>query len=103
MELTTHFIPACVFTAENGPDQPGAIFTSIQRVNATEVKEAEDQLAIEEPLEIRIEFGPAHLRTTQSISITMRTPGYDFELAVGFLFTEGLIRSRCKISSLLWP
>jgi FdhD protein len=51
-----------------------------------------DYLAAEEPLEIRIGDTP--------ISVTMRTPGHDRELAAGFLFTEGLLASRADLVSL---
>ncbi|MDP3929553.1 MAG: formate dehydrogenase accessory sulfurtransferase FdhD [Bacteroidota bacterium] len=53
----------------------------------------EDLLAVEEPLEIRLGFGLSQNRAQQRISVTMRTPGNDFELAIGFLFTEGIIAS----------
>ena len=49
----------------------------------------EDEIAVEEPLEIRVD--------TRSISVTMRTPGDDPELAAGFLLTEGLINDRSQI------
>jgi FdhD protein len=52
----------------------------------------EDYLAAEEPLEIRIGDDP--------LSVTMRTPGHDLELAAGFLFTEGLIQRRAQIIAL---
>ena len=52
----------------------------------------EDYLAAEEPLEIRIGEAP--------LSVTMRTPGHDTELAAGFLFTEGLIQQRAQILAL---
>lgn len=53
----------------------------------------EDLLAVEEPLEIRLGYGSKNKREQRKISVTMRTPGNDFELAIGFLFTEGIIHS----------
>ncbi len=56
------------------------------------VRRCSDELAIEEPLEIRIDARP--------LVVTMRTPGHDDELAAGFLFTEGLIRSHADIQAI---
>lgn len=59
-----------------------------------------DLLAVEEPLEIRIGYGDEKNREQKSISVTMRTPGNDFELAIGFLFTEGIITGKKQIQSI---
>ena len=50
-----------------------------------------DVLAIKEPLEIRLEYGLKGDRMVQNISVTIRAPGHDAELASRFLFTEGTI------------
>lgn len=73
---------------------------SIQKVDFQKKnsEEHDDFVAVEEPLEIRLGFGPTHQRQQQSISITMRTPGHDFELAVGFLLTEGIIENAQSIA-----
>lgn len=70
---------------------------NITKVNNNVVNETVDLLAVEEPMEIRLGYGPAELRDQKSISVTMRTPGHDFELALGFLLTEGIIRSPNQI------
>jgi len=59
-----------------------------------------DFVAVEEPLEIRLAFGESGARAVQSISITMRTPGDDLNLATGFLFTEGLISDAAQIDGI---
>ncbi len=59
-----------------------------------------DLLAVEEPLEIRLGFGPPEAREQRSLSVTMRTPGHDHELVLGFLLTEGIIRSRQEFTHL---
>jgi FdhD protein len=52
----------------------------------------EDWVAVEEPLELVLEFGPAGTRTRRTAALTMRTPGNDAELAAGFLLAEGVVR-----------
>lgn len=69
----------------------------VKKISTDLVVDVEDQLVVEEPLEIQIEYGPAEKRIHKSISVTMRTPGNDMELAVGFLFTEGIIQSNREI------
>ena len=60
-----------------------------------------DQVVIEEPVEIRLVFGPAEQRAMRSVSITMRTPGNDEELAAGFLFTESILTSNQEIAGIV--
>ena len=63
--------------------------TRVSQWDDGKVERKDDYLAAEEPLEIRI--------ADQPLSVTMRTPGHDLELAAGFLFTEGLIQNREQI------
>ena len=70
--------------------------TPIVRVGSNGGDECDDWVAVEEPLEIRA-HGPG--QAPESVAVTMRTPGHDRELAVGFLFTEGLIRSRDEVDA----
>jgi FdhD protein len=60
----------------------------------------EDRLVVEEPMEIRLLFGPSEKRIVRSLSVTMRTPGEDEELAAGFLFTEGILHTPDQIEAI---
>lgn len=66
--------------------------TQVTEWNKGEVRPVEDSLAAEEPLEIRINGAP--------ITVIMRTPGNDLELAAGFLLTEGILEEREDIASI---
>jgi FdhD protein len=64
--------------------------------NQAQAVVSDDQVAVEEPLEIRLDYG-SEKRVRKSISITMRTPGNDFELAAGFLYNEQIIQDPDQI------
>lgn len=79
-----------------------ALRPSLRAVNIHRVQdgvhEQGDVVATEEPLEIRLELDDGKGgRVERSISITMRTPGNDEELAVGFLFSEGIVKESADI------
>jgi FdhD protein len=57
-----------------------------------------DDVVAEEPLELRVVARGA----SQTIAVTMRTPGNDFELAAGFLFDESIVRSREEIANMTY-
>lgn len=73
--------------------------TNIKKISDSGIESKPDLLAIEEPLEIRVGFGSLGDRQQRNVSVTMRTPGHDFELACGFLFTEGIIQNFSQIES----
>src|SRR6185437_6212001 len=80
--------------------KPSVSYSKIKKVSNGGVLETTDLLAAEEPLEIRIGYGNANDRQQKNISVTMRTPGNDFELDIGFLFTEGIISGVNDISEI---
>jgi FdhD protein len=65
--------------------------SSVEVVRLPEGETEPDEIAVEEPLEIRVEGRP--------IAVTMRTPGHDEELAVGFLVSEGVSPGQASIAS----
>lgn len=67
--------------------------------NSADSPLVEDHVAVEEPLEIRLGYKSATGRTATSLSITMRTPGFDAELAVGFLHSESIVTRREDIQN----
>lgn len=71
----------------------------IQRFTELDSDSREDLLAVEEPLEIRISYSYGNQIGLKSISVTMRTPENDKDLALGFLFTEGIIDSIDQVKS----
>jgi FdhD protein len=66
----------------------------VQKVEGDSSAPFQDLLAVEEPLEIRL--------GDKSVSITMRTPGHDFDLAAGFMFTEGILQDAAQIREIRW-
>src|SRR5438270_10066065 len=67
----------------------------IGRIDGRIERRQEDLLAVEDPLEIRV--------GARSLSVTMRTPGHDFELATGFLFAERIISGAGQILGMTTP
>ena len=66
----------------------------VLKLDDQHVQHIEDEVVVEEPLEVRV--------NGESVSVTMRTPGNDFDLAIGLLWTEGIIRSRGEIGTIAY-
>jgi FdhD protein len=76
--------------------------THVTRFDGSEAFADQDNLAVEEPLEVQLVYGPAGARKAKSISVTMRTPGHDFELVAGFLMTEGIVKDPADIAEIIY-
>jgi FdhD protein len=94
--------------AERAPRRSGTTATDVWCVDGDVVRRS-DEVATEEPLEIRLSHRPAALIQVQlerrpsartTLSITMRTPGDDFALAAGFLHGEGVVKDRRDIHAI---
>ncbi|HEY2956338.1 MAG TPA: formate dehydrogenase accessory sulfurtransferase FdhD [Candidatus Eisenbacteria bacterium] len=72
------------------PD-PSRVSRSVTRVTSGALERREDEIAVERALEIRVDG--------RALSVTLRTPGHDEELALGFLAGEGVIASRSQVAA----
>ena len=81
-------------------DPPALRHTTLRKVDSEHAVDCRDWLAVEEPLEIRLNYSAKGRRQGKIVSITMRTPGQDRELAAGLLFAEGIVRTPGEISGI---
>jgi FdhD protein len=80
---------------------PATHNVSITKFDHGQFHTKDDVLAVEEPLEISLQYFENGEKKRQSVSITMRTPGFDRELALGFLFTEGILTHADQVEKVL--
>ena len=87
---------------ENSATRPARVrFIQVQKVEKGSARLESDLLAVEEPLEILLGYDSQGRRLEKTLSITMRTPGHDRELAAGFLYTEGIVHRPEDIEGVL--
>jgi len=72
---------------------------NVSKISGAAEQSVSDKVAVEEPLEIRLGYSTPDGRTAKSISITMRTPGNDAELATGFLLSESIVKRSQDVES----
>ena len=80
---------------DEAPARTSTTRRRVGQVQAGVVRVRDDALVVEEPLEIRLYPGDGS--PFLQVSVTMRTPGHDFELAAGFLFTEGILQDPAQV------
>jgi FdhD protein len=77
---------------------PARTTYTIRQLRGDTLRTVDDTLAVEEPLEIRLGYtDPRRGRVHRSVSITMRTPGHDEVLALGFLYSESILRNVADV------
>jgi FdhD protein len=81
-------------------DTAGVAGVEVDVVDDGGARRRRDLVSVEEPLEIRVIHGPADHRVERSVAVTMRTPGDDHALALGFLYGEGVVRAMKDITGL---
>ena len=69
------------------------VTAKVKKITSSQAEVVDDVVVVEEPLEIQLSFVNGGKRVIRSVSVTMRTPGKDNELAVGFLYTEGILKN----------
>jgi FdhD protein len=81
---------------QNKPRRASKTRTRVRVVEDGKMRVRPDTLATEEPMEIRLLTGESR----QTVAVTMRTPGADFELAAGFLYGEGIVQGAADIAKI---
>lgn len=87
----------------NTPNDQSIRHRDVRRIDANGDQSFRDIVVAEEPLEIRIGYGPLDRRNELPLSVTMRTPGDDLALATGFFMTEGIVHTFSEIGSVTQP
>ena len=82
-----------------GPVRRPTTSVRVQVLEGERVAERPDKVVTEEPMEIRV-HGPG--QEPAALAVTMRTPGNDFELAVGFCFTEGILGGAADLDTVAY-
>jgi FdhD protein len=72
---------------------------TVERIERSHSERFTDTVAVEEPLEIRLHYWIKDVQVIENVAVTMRTPGHDWELAAGFLYSEGIIKNSSDINS----
>jgi FdhD protein len=89
-----------VKSADPIPCDPALAAVHLCRISDAGSAVQPDLLAVEEPLEIRLNSPVGRRTLSRAVSVTMRTPGHDRELALGFLFSEGIIAEAEQVANI---